>query len=126
MVFIFYFLLITSIIMKLYIVKGIEIDRKESNSTTKKVNCFVGFYTNLKEVYSLFERKTVKSYSSIANKINDTNYYISYDSSFLIEEKMMKFQQIRIERVQANKVYNKSKYVNLNPLIAQEFSDFKF
>ena len=39
---------------------------------------------------------------------------------------MMKFQQLRIERVQTNEVYNKSKYVNINPLIAQEFSDFKF
>ena len=112
--------------MKLYIVKGIEIERKKSNSTSKKINSFIGFYTNLKEVYSQFERKTVKSYSSIANKINETNYYITYDSKFLIDEKMMKFQQIRIERVQTNEVYNKSKYVNINPLIAQEFSDFKF
>ena len=112
--------------MKLYIVKGIEIDRKESNSTLKRVNSFIGFYTNLKEVYSQFERKTVISYSSIANKINDVNYYITYDSNFLIDEKMMKFQQIRIERVRANKVYHKSKDVNISPFISQEFSDFKF
>ena len=112
--------------MKLYIVKGIEIDRKKSNSTLKRVNSFIGFYTNLKEVYSQFERKTVISYSSIANKINDTNYYITYDSNFLIDEKMMKFQQIRIERVQANKVYHKSRDVNISPMISQEFSDFKF
>jgi hypothetical protein len=112
--------------MKLYIVKGIEIDEKKSNITLKKINSFIGFYTNLKEVYSQFERKTVMSYSSIANKINDTNYYITYDSSFLIDGKMMKFQQIRIERVQVNKVYNKSRNVNISPLISQEFSDFKF
>lgn len=112
--------------MKLYIVKGIEIERKNSNSTSKKIDSFIGFYTNLKEVYSQFESKTVKSYSSIANKINETNYYITYDSKFLINEKMMMFQQIRIERIQTNVVYNKSKYVNINPLIAQEFSDFKF
>lgn len=112
--------------MKLYIVKGIEIDRANSSSTSKKINSFIGFYTNLKEIYDQFERKTVKSYSTIANKINEDNQYITYDSSFLIDGKMMKFQQIRIERVLANKVYNKYKYVNINPLIAQEFSDFKF
>lgn len=112
--------------MKLYIVKGIEIDRNKSNNTSKRVNSFIGFYTNLKEVYNQFERETVKSYSSIANKMNEHKYYITYDSKFLIDEKMMKFQQIRIERVQANEVYNKSKYVNISPIIAQEFSDFKF
>jgi len=112
--------------MKLYIVKGIEIDGKKSNNTSKRLESFIGYYTNLKEVYSQFERKTVKSYSSIANKINETNYYITFDSKFLIEEKMMKFQQIRIQRVQVNKVYNNFKYVNISPLIAQELSDFKF
>lgn len=112
--------------MKLYIVKGIEIDRKKSNSTSKRLDNFIGYYTNLKEVYSQFERKTVKSYSSVANKINETNYFITFDSKFLIEGKMMKFQQIRIQRVQANKVFNYFKYVNISPLIAQEFSDFKF
>jgi hypothetical protein len=111
--------------MKLYIVKGIEIDRENSISTIKKINSFIGYYSNLKEVYSQFERKTVKSYSSIANKINGTNHYITYDSKFLIDEKMMEFQQIIIERVQVNKVYSKVKYVNLNPLIAQELSDFE-
>ncbi|MBD3892156.1 hypothetical protein [Olleya marilimosa] len=112
--------------MKLYIVKGIEIDRKKSVSTSKRINSFIGYYSNLKEVYSQFERKTVKSYSSIANKINETNHYITYDSKFSIDEKMMKFQQIIIERVQVNKVYSKSKYINLSPLIAQELSDFRF
>jgi hypothetical protein len=112
--------------MKLYIVKGIEIDRKKSSSTLKKVNSFIGFYTNLKEVYSQFDRKTIMSYSSVANRINETNYYITYDSNFLIDEKMMKFQQVRIERVQGNKIYHKSRDVNISPLISQEFSDFKF
>ncbi|WP_111710317.1 hypothetical protein [Lutibacter citreus] len=112
--------------MKLYIVKGIEIDEEKSNSTNKKINSFIGYYSNLKEVYSQFERKTVKSYSSIANKINKTNHYVTYDSKFSIDEKMLKFQQIIIERVQVNKIYSKYKYVNFSPLIAQELSDFRF
>tara|TARA_Y100001001_G_C7875931_1_gene262911 strand:- start:381 stop:719 length:339 start_codon:yes stop_codon:yes gene_type:complete len=112
--------------MKLYIVKGIEIDRKRSNSTTKRVDSFIGFYSNLKEVYSQFERKSIKSYSSIASKISDSHFYITNDSKFLVDGKMMKFQQIRIERVQVNKVYNQMKYVNISPLIAQQFSDFNF
>lgn len=112
--------------MKLYIVKGIQIDRKKSNDITKRVDSFIGYYSNLKELYSQFQRKSIKSYSSVASKINDSNFYITYDSKFLVNGKMMKFQQIRIQRIQVNETYYQMKYVNISPLIAQQFSDFKF
>ena len=111
--------------MKLYVVKGMRIDEKKSDIKSKRVESFIGYFTNLKEVYSQFDRKTMNSYSSIAAKIKDTSYHYIYDTQLLIEGKMIKFQQIKIEKVLVNKFYNKFKYVNLNPLISQEFSDFK-
>lgn len=119
-------MLITSIIMKLYIVKGIEIVDVKSDSTIKRLNSFIAYYTNLKEVYTQFDRKTVQSYSSIANKMKETSYYISYNPSYLINGNMVKFEQVRIERIIVNKVYSKCKYLDINPLISQELSDFKF
>ena len=112
--------------MKLYIVKGIKVKSEKSKSTYKKINSFIGYYSNLKEVYSQFERKTVRSYSSIANKINESNHYIAYDSKFSIDDKMIKFQKIKIERVEVNKVYHKSGSITFSHLIAQELSDFNF
>ena len=128
---IFQLLLITSIIiiiiiMKLYIVKGIEIVDVELDNTIKRLNSFIAYYTNLKEVYTQFDRKTVQSYSSIANKIKETSYYICYNPSYLINGNVVKFEQVRIERVIVNKVYSKYKYLDINPLISQELSDFKF
>lgn len=112
--------------MKLYIVKGITIDEKASSITSKRINSFIGYYTNLKEVYRLFDRKSVKSYSTIANKINKSNQFHINDANFSIEKKMIKFQQIRIERTQVNEIYNNLKYINISQLISQELSDFKF
>tara|TARA_R110002126_G_scaffold274766_1_gene419972 strand:+ start:6276 stop:6614 length:339 start_codon:yes stop_codon:yes gene_type:complete len=112
--------------MKLYIVKGIEIVDLETDNTIKRLNSFLAYYTNLKEVYTQFDRKTVQSYSSIANKIKETSYYICYNPSYLINGNIVKFEQVRIERVVVNKVYSKYKYLDINPLISQELSDFKF
>lgn len=76
--------------MKLYIVKGISIDKKNSSTTSKKIDSFIGYFTNLKEVYNRFDNKTIQSYSTIANRINVSNHYSSFNSKFLIEEKMTK------------------------------------
>jgi hypothetical protein len=112
--------------MKLYVVKGFFIDKKQSSITDKKVDSFIAYFTNLKEVYKQFDDKTVHSYSTVANRIKEEGYYSTIKSKFLIDEKMVKFHQIRIERVLANKVYNNFNYINLNQLIAQRLSDFKF
>jgi hypothetical protein len=111
--------------MKLYIVKGIEIDRQESNVRIKRLSSFIGYFTNLKEVYKQFDSKTVQSYSSVATKIKETDYYTANDSRFLIDQEMINFYQIIIKRVKTNTVYSKSKNVYLDSLFAQELSEFK-
>jgi len=112
--------------MKLYIVKGILIDEKLSSTTSKRITSFIGYYTNLKEVYSQFDRKSIKSYSTVANNIKESNQCYIRNSKFSIDKKLIRFQQIKIELIQVNKIYSSSKYVNINQLISQELSDFKF
>ena len=81
---------------KLYIVKGVKYSSKNSNSLEKSVDTFVGYFTNLKEVYVKFDRASIQSYSTIAKRINKQGFYRAHNCKFFIKPYMKNFNQIVI------------------------------
>lgn len=110
---------------KLYIVKGVAYDSKNSSSLQKRVNSFVGYFSNLKEAYKNFDEKSVQSYSTIAKRLRDEGFYRAYNCKILIKPQTKFFNQIVIELVILNEIEFNYGSIDLSELISQEFSDFK-
>jgi len=111
--------------MKLYIVKGYRI-KKRNNNLHKRVDSFVGYFTNLKEVYSYFETATVSSYSTVAKAIKRKGSFQVFNSKFLFKNKTKKFEEINIYRVETNELYEHLQFINFQKQIKEEISEFNF
>ncbi|QIE58624.1 hypothetical protein G5B37_03325 [Rasiella rasia] len=106
--------------MKLYVVKGFSIDSENKDSLTKKVESFVGYFTNLKEIYDRFDRKTIVSYSTISKRLRKQNHHIVQEATFMIADNSIMFNEIVIKKVLVNQIYFDYQYVSIENYVKQK------
>ncbi|TRZ40789.1 hypothetical protein, partial [Robertkochia marina] len=78
----------------------------------------------LKEIYNQFDKATIQSYSTIATRIREKSFCKFEGASFKIEDKYVKFEQISIAKIEANKVYLEEEYFNVRKLISEQLRRF--
>ena len=110
--------------MKLYIVKGYRIKNKGSD-LLKRVDSFVGYFSNLKEIYSRFDSQTISSYSTVAKAMTNKGYFQTFDPKFHLEDKAKRYSEISIIQIETNRLYPKSEFINFKKQIREEVSEFQ-
>jgi len=105
--------------VKILIATGVFFD-VESNNVRHDLRWFIGYFTNLKELYKHFDKTTTQSYSTICQHLKRQEYYISKNPLFYYGDKYKRFNEIRIREVKTNTLYEGHKVVSLNDLLAKE------
>lgn len=108
--------------VKIFIVTGVFIDLEDNNGLSNELSCIVGYFTNLKELYSNFQSGSIQSYSTICSHIKNQGYYVSKGARFWYRRDYEKFNEIIIREVITNQLYHSRKYVSLSELLTKEVS----
>jgi hypothetical protein len=109
--------------VKILVVTALNIDLSDSPNQPNEVTWVIGYFTNLKELYSKFEKSSIQSYSTVCSHLKKDKYYITKESRFLTGRHFEKFTEIIIRELVTNQLYKGRKYVSLTELLAKEASN---
>jgi len=108
---------------KIYILKAVKIDFDSvEKSELNELSTFVGYFTNLKELYNKFDSDTIQSYSTVSAHIKKKGVYVIKDPKFSYREEFERFNEISITKVLANNIYSRRDYISLSDLLIKEAS----
>jgi hypothetical protein len=109
--------------VKILLVTGISIDTFDMKSSFNDLVWFVGYFTNLKELYKNFEIGNIQSYSTICSHLKKKGYYTSKDIRFWYRRNYQRFNELTIREFVTNRLYSAHKVISLNSLLAKEVSN---
>lgn len=109
--------------IKLYIFTAVAVDLEEEDKHSRNImRTRLGYFTNLKELYSRFGGDNLHSYSSISGILQKKGIYNKKNVSIVNDGYIEYFQEITIRKVEANKVYGFNKYFSLSELLSSEIN----
>lgn len=108
--------------IKIFVVSGMYMSFDEKHKVLNDLISEIGYFTNLKEVYSKFEKDTIQAYSTICSHIQKNGYYVSKSARFLSRRGYEDFREILIREVETNSFYRTHKMVSLSQMLAKEAS----
>lgn len=109
--------------VKILVVTGLKIDLSNNPHLENEVSWVIGYFTNIKELYSMFQKSSIQSYSTICTHLKKNQYYLSKNSRFLTGKNYELFNEIIIRELETNQLYRGRKYVSLTSLLAREASN---
>ena len=110
--------------IKLYVFTAVKVNLEETSrkNATNRLLTYLGYYTNLKLLYSYLEGANLQSYSSISGILNKEGIYNRKDILIKDGKYVEFFHEITIRKVDANKIYGFEKYFSLSRLISNEIN----
>lgn len=108
---------------KIYILKAVKLDLESaSKSELNELSTFVGYFTNLKELFNKFDSETIQSYSTVSSHIKRKGIYVIKDPKFSYREEFERFNEISITKVETNNIYSRRDFISLSGLLIKEAS----
>jgi len=110
--------------IKLYVFTAVKVDLGESSQKygTNELVTYLGYYTNLKLLYSHLSGDNLQSYSLIAGILNKKGIY-NRKSIFIKDREYIEFfHEITIRKLNANNIYGFNKHFSLSQLLSNEIN----
>jgi len=110
--------------IKLYVFTAVRVDLEETSRKygTNTLETYLGYYTNLKLLYSHLSGDNLQSYSAISGILNKKGIYNKKNISIVEGDYIEFFHEITIRKVDANKIYGFNKYFSLSQLLSNEIN----
>lgn len=108
--------------VKIFLLKGISIDFENDVKEYNRLHSVIGYFTNLKELHSQFEKGSIQSYSTICSHINEKGFYKTKNSVIKFKRTVQRFNEIIITQVETNRLYKKRDYIDLSEILIKEAS----
>lgn len=108
--------------VKIFLLKGISIDFENDVKEYNRLHSVIGYFTNLKELHSQFEKGSIQSYSTICSHINEKGFYKTKNSVIKFKRTVQRFNEIIITQVKTNRLYKKRDYIDLSEILKKEAS----
>lgn len=106
--------------VKIFLVRAVALNLDEVSLGLEYLISRTGYFTNLKELYSLFESDTIQAYSTISKSLRETGTYRREGVRFDLEMYRHKIFEITISRVLTNRLYEKSDFISLSDVLRKE------
>tara|TARA_R110002051_G_scaffold216342_1_gene280654 strand:- start:13 stop:384 length:372 start_codon:yes stop_codon:yes gene_type:complete len=108
--------------VKIFLLKGISIDFENDVKEYNRLHSVIGYFTNLKELHSQFEKGSIQSYSTLCSHMKDKGFYMTKNPVIRFKRSVHKFNEITITQVETNRLYQKGDYIDLTEILKREAS----
>lgn len=106
--------------VKIFLLKGISIDFETDVKEYNQINSIIGYFTNLKELHSQFEKGSIQSYSTLCSHMKEKGFYTTKNPVILFKHAVHRFNEITITQIETNRLYQKSDYIDLTEILKRE------
>jgi hypothetical protein len=93
--------------VKIFLLKGISIDFENDVKEYNRLHSVIGYFTNLKELHSQFEKGSIQSYSTLCSHMKEKGFYTTKNPVIRFKRAVHRFNEITITQIETNRLYQK-------------------
>ena len=108
--------------VKIFLLKGISIDFENDVNEYNRLHSVIGYFTNLKELHSQFEKGSIQSYSTLCSHMKEKGFYTTKNPVIRFKRAVHRFYEITITQIETNRLYQKGDYIDLTEILKREAS----
>jgi hypothetical protein len=108
--------------VKIFLLKGISIDFENDVKEYNRLHSVIGYFTNLKELHSQFEKGSIQSYSTLCSHMKEKGFYTTKNPVIRFKRAVHRFNEITITQIETNRLYQKGDYIDLKEILKREAS----
>ena len=108
--------------VKIFLLKGISIDFENDVKEYNRLHSVIGYFTNLKELHSQFEKGSIQSYSTLCSHMKEKGFYTTKNPVIRFKLAVHRFNEITITQIETNRLYQKGDYIDLTEILKRETS----
>ena len=108
--------------VKIFLLKGISIDFENDVKEYNRLHSVIGYFTNLKELHSQFEKGSIQSYSTLCSHMKEKGFYTTKNPVIRFKQAVHRFNEITITQIETNRLYQKGDYIDLTEILKREAS----